>query len=49
VAAGRTVGGGAAATTMQNDKGTVISLIAVDQGVDFHLAVSGIIDVTLVT
>jgi hypothetical protein len=47
VAAGIAVGGGAAATTMQNDKGVVISLTAVGQGVDFRLAVSGI-DVTLV-
>jgi len=47
VAAGIAVGGGAAATTMQNDKGVVISLTGVGQGVDFRLAVSGI-DVTLV-
>jgi hypothetical protein len=47
VAAGIAVGGGAAATTMQNDKGVIISLTAVGQGVDFRLAVSGI-EVTLV-
>jgi hypothetical protein len=41
------VGGGAGATTMQNDKGVVISLTGVGQGVDFRLAVSGI-DVSLV-
>jgi hypothetical protein len=47
VAAGIAVGGGAAATTMQSDKGVVISMTAVGQGVDFRLAVSGM-DVTLV-
>ena len=46
-AAGIAVGGGAAATTMQNDKGVVINLTGVNQGVDFRLAVSGM-DVTLV-
>jgi len=46
-AAGIAVGGGAAATTMQNDKGVVINLTSVGQGVDFRLAVSGM-DVTLV-
>jgi hypothetical protein len=46
-AAGIAVGGGAAATTMQNDKGVVIDLTGVGQGVDFRLAVSGM-DVTLV-
>lgn len=46
-AAGIAVGGGAGATTMQNDKGVVINLTGVGQGVDFRLAVSGI-DVTLV-
>jgi hypothetical protein len=46
-AAGIVVGGGAGATTMQNDKGVVINLTGVGQGVDFRLAVSGI-DVTLV-
>jgi hypothetical protein len=45
--AGAAVGGGASATTMQNDKGVVINLTGVGQGVDFRLAVSGI-DVTLV-
>jgi hypothetical protein len=47
VAAGIAVGGGVAATTMQNDKGVVISLTAVGQGVDFRLAVSGL-QITLV-
>ena len=46
-AAGVAVGGGAGATTMQNDKGVVINLTAVGQGVDFRLAVSGI-DVALI-
>jgi hypothetical protein len=46
-AAGIAVGGGAGATTMQNDKGVVINLTGVGQGVDFRLAVSGM-DVTLV-
>jgi hypothetical protein len=46
-AAGITVGGGVAATTMQNDKGVVINLTGVGQGVDFRLALSGM-DVTLV-
>jgi len=46
-AAGIAVGGGAGATTMQNDKGVVINLTSVGQGVDFRLAVSGM-DVTLV-
>jgi hypothetical protein len=45
-AAGIAVGGGAEATTMQNDKGVVINLTGVGQGVDFRLAVSGM-DVTL--
>ena len=47
LAAGIAVGGGAGATTMQNDKGVVINLTSVGQGVDFRLAVSGM-DVTLV-
>jgi hypothetical protein len=46
-AAGMAVGGGAGATTMRNDKGVVINLTGVGQGVDFRLAVSGM-DVTLV-
>ena len=40
-AAGAAVGGGAAATSMRNDKGVVINLTSVGQGVDFRLAVSG--------
>ena len=40
-AAGVVVGGGVAATSMQNDKGVVINLTSVGQGVDFRLAVSG--------
>jgi hypothetical protein len=39
--AGIAVGGGAAATSMRNDKGVVINLTGVGQGVDFRLAVSG--------
>jgi hypothetical protein len=39
--------GGAGATYMQNDKGVVINLTGVGQGVDFRLAVSGM-DVTRV-
>jgi len=40
-AAGIAVGGGAAATSMRNDKGVVINLTSVGQGIDFRLAVSG--------
>jgi hypothetical protein len=40
-AAGIAVGGGAGATSMRNDKGVVINLTGVGQGVDFRLAVSG--------
>ena len=47
VAAGIAVGGGAGATSMRNDKGVVINLTGVGQGVDIRLAVSGM-DVTLV-
>jgi len=47
VAAGATVGGGAGVTSMRNDKGVVINLTSVGQGIDFRLAVSGM-DVTLV-
>jgi hypothetical protein len=46
-AAGMAVGGGAGATSMRNDKGVVINITGVGQGVDFRLAVSGM-DVTLV-
>jgi hypothetical protein len=46
-AAGIAVGGGASATTMQNDQSVVINLTGVGQGVDFRLAVSGM-DVALV-
>jgi len=43
VAAGAaaTVGGGVGASSMRNDKGVVINLSGVGQGVDFRLAVSG--------
>jgi hypothetical protein len=43
VAAGAaaTVGGGMGASSMRNDKGVVINLTGVGQGVDFRLAVSG--------
>jgi hypothetical protein len=40
-AAGAVVGGGMGATSMRNDKGVVINLTGVGQGVDFRLAVSG--------
>ena len=36
-----TVGGGVGATTMRNDKGVVIDLTGVGQGIDVRLAVSG--------
>ena len=36
-----TVGGGIGAASMRNDKGVVINLSGVGQGVDFRLAVSG--------
>lgn len=39
--AGASVGGGAAATQLRNDKGVVINLTSVSEGVDFRLAVSG--------
>jgi hypothetical protein len=43
VAAGAaaTVGGGMGASSMRNDRGVVINLSGVGQGVDFRLAVSG--------
>jgi hypothetical protein len=37
-----TVGGGMGAGSMRNDKGVVINLSGVGQGVDFRLAVSGL-------
>jgi hypothetical protein len=40
-AAGITVGGGAGASTMQNDKGVIINLTGVGQGIEVKLAVSG--------
>jgi hypothetical protein len=40
-AAGAAVGGGMGATSMRNDKGVVINLTSVGQGIDFRLAVSG--------
>jgi hypothetical protein len=39
--AGITVGGGAAASTMQNQNGVVINLTGTGQGVDVRLAASG--------
>jgi hypothetical protein len=39
--AGATVGGGVGAASMRNDKGVVIDLTGVGQGIDFRLAVSG--------
>src|SRR5215510_3957993 len=47
VTAGATVGGGMGATSMRNDKGVVINLTSVGQGIDFRLAASGM-GVTLV-
>ena len=47
VTVGAAVGGGAGATSMRNDKGVVINLTGVGEGIDFRLAVSGM-DVTLV-
>lgn len=46
-AAGAVVGGGMGATSLRNDKGVVINLTGVGQGIDFRLAVSGM-EVTLV-
>jgi hypothetical protein len=40
-AAGIAVGGGAGATSMRHNKGVVINLTGVGEGVDFRLAVSG--------
>jgi hypothetical protein len=40
-AAGIAVGGGAGATSLRNDKGVVINLTSVGQGIDFRLAMSG--------
>ena len=40
--AAATVGGGAGATAMQNDKGVVIQLTSTTQGIDFKLAGSGV-------
>ena len=45
--AAATVGGGMGAASMRNDKGVVINLTGVGQGIDFRLAVSGM-DVKLV-
>jgi hypothetical protein len=45
--AGATVGGGMSVTSMRNDKGVVINLTGVGQGIDFRLAASGM-EVTLV-
>jgi hypothetical protein len=39
--ASATVGGGMGATSLRNEKGVVINLTGVGQGVDFRLAVSG--------
>ena len=39
--AAATVGGGMGATSMRNDKGVVIDLTGVGEGIDFRLAVSG--------
>jgi hypothetical protein len=39
--AAATVGGGVGASSMRNDKGVVIDLTGVGEGIDFRLAVSG--------
>jgi hypothetical protein len=41
-AAAITVGGGVGATSLRNDKGVVINLTSVGEGVDFRLAASGV-------
>ena len=42
VAAGATVGGGASVTSMKNQNGVTVDLVATTQGVKFALAVSGV-------
>jgi hypothetical protein len=42
VAAGMTVGGGAGATTMKNEKGVMLDLLSTSQGVDFTLGTQGV-------
>jgi hypothetical protein len=37
-----TIGGGAGATTMQNQAGVVIKLVSTTQGIEFKLAASGV-------
>jgi hypothetical protein len=39
--AGASIGGGAAATQLRNEKGVIINLTSVSEGVDFRLALSG--------
>jgi hypothetical protein len=41
-AAAITVGGGVGATSLRNDKGVVINITSVGEGVDFRLAASGV-------
>jgi hypothetical protein len=41
-AAAITVGGGMGATSLRNDKGVVINITSVGEGVDFRLAASGV-------
>jgi hypothetical protein len=41
-AAAVTVGGGVGATSLRNDKGVVINITSVGEGVDFRLAASGV-------
>jgi hypothetical protein len=41
-AAGATVGGGAAASSLRNDKGVVINMTSTAQGVDFKLSTGGV-------
>jgi hypothetical protein len=42
IGAGATVGGGASAVAMKNQKGVVIELVSTSQGVDFTLATGGV-------
>jgi len=42
IAAGLTVGGGAGAKTMKNEKGVIMDLISTNQGVDFTLGPQGV-------
>jgi hypothetical protein len=41
-AAGAVVGGGMGATSLRNDKGVVINMTSVGEGIDFRLSASGV-------